>query len=108
VMHIPDIDSWTAWDVDLEKRLSAVDVAFLDGTFFDGTELPHRALAHISHPFISSSIEVFRGLPADVRSRIRFTHLNHSNPVVNPETDAADTVKKAGHHIASDGEIILL
>jgi pyrroloquinoline quinone biosynthesis protein B len=108
VMHIPDIDSWAQWEVDLAQRLAAVDVAFLDGTFFDGSELPHRALASISHPFLTSSIEFFQDFPVHIRNRIRFTHLNHSNPAVNPQSQAAQVVRQAGHHIASDGEIFLL
>ena len=40
VLYLPDIDKWERWDVAIEELLEEVDVAYLDGSFFDGEELP--------------------------------------------------------------------
>jgi len=105
IIHLPDIDSWDAWQGDVSTLLSGVAVAWLDGTFYDDSELPHRNLAAISHPFMVDSLAHFQGLPKDLRSRIRFTHLNHSNPAANPESEQAGQVRSSGHHIAVEGEM---
>ncbi len=104
VAHLPDIDSWAAWEQELGDFLSGLDVAWLDGTFFDSTELPHRDLSKISHPMMVTSLEALSPLPASLRDRVRFTHLNHSNPVINPESPQAAQIIASGAHLAAEGE----
>ena len=66
-LFIPDIDSWTAWDsagTRLEDALSAVDVAWLDGTFHANGEIPGRDMTGFPHPFITVTMQRLAGLPA--------------------------------------------
>jgi pyrroloquinoline quinone biosynthesis protein B len=78
ILWLPDADRWE----DIEALIARVDVAYLDGTFFDAKELPGRNLAEIPHPMIRASMERFSKLPAQERPKIRFIHLNQSNPAL--------------------------
>lgn len=105
VLYVPDIDKWERWERRIEDVLGTVDVALLDGTFHDGGELPGRAMAEIPHPFIVESLRRFASLPASVRARVRFTHLNHSNPAADPAGAAAAAIRGAGCSVAAEGMI---
>lgn len=104
VLYLPDIDKWERWDVDIEQILSDVDVAYLDGTFFDERELPGRDMSEIPHPFVVESIRRFRQLPSQERSKVRFIHANHTNPILLEDSPASMAVREAGHHVAVQGE----
>ena len=103
-VYIPDIDKWGRWDRRIEDVIADVDVAWLDGTFYDDGELPGRDMAAIPHPFIAESIERFGDLPADERNKIRFIHLNHTNPALRDDSPARKAVEAAGLHVAGEGE----
>ena len=104
LLYLPDIDKWERWELAIEDVLETVDVALVDGTFFGPDELPGRDMAQIPHPFVVESLERFAGLPEATRAKLRFTHLNHSNPAADPRSDAALRVGRAGASIASEGE----
>jgi pyrroloquinoline quinone biosynthesis protein B len=103
-LFLPDIDKWERWDRPIEDLIAQVDVALLDGTFFDGDELPGRDMDEIPHPFIVESLERFSALPAAERDKVRFFHLNHSNPAVDPNSSARARLDAAGMHVAREGE----
>jgi len=105
LLFLPDIDKWERWDRRIEDLIATVDLAFLDGTFFSGAELPHRDMAEIPHPFIVESLRRFSALPDSERAKIHFTHLNHSNPVVEPGSPEARQVRNAGMGVATEGAI---
>lgn len=100
VLFLPDIDKWERWETKIENVIKDVDIAWLDATFFSSDELPGRDMAQIPHPFIVESIERFGGLSASERGKVRFIHLNHSNPALDPDSKAAADVQKAGMSIA--------
>jgi len=114
LLYLPDVDSWEGWDV--AEALRGVDVALVDGTFFDADELPDRDTSDVPHPPIATSLALLTpfvraGVRAQARdaarhggTRILFTHLNHSNPAADPSSDAARQVREAGHAIAYDGQ----
>ncbi len=104
VLYLPDIDKWERWDTPVEQWIARVDVALLDGTFYDGAELPGRDMSEIPHPFIVESLARFAPLPAAQRDRVRFLHLNHSNPLLQPAGPAREAVEAAGLHVAAEGE----
>jgi pyrroloquinoline quinone biosynthesis protein B len=109
VLFIPDITGWDAWEADgtqLEEVLPDVDVAYLDGTFFTGDELPGRDLSTIKHPMIADSIERFAALPECERRKVRFIHLNQSNPLIRDDSRALATLKASGCGLAHEGEIV--
>ncbi len=106
LLYIPDIDKWERWERPIETVLSEVEVALLDGTFFADGEIPGRSMADIPHPFIAESLVRFASLPEGERRKIRFTHLNHTNPAADPGSEARKRVEAAAMQIAEDGERI--
>ena len=106
-LYIPDIDSWEQWDdlgTRIEDMLARVDVAYLDGTFFANGEIPGRDMTGFPHPFITHSLERFADLPPSERAKVRFIHLNHTNPALDPASSARRTVERAGMRVAEEGE----
>jgi pyrroloquinoline quinone biosynthesis protein B len=103
VLYLPDIDHWGRSPRGIESLLEEVDCAYIDGTFFDSDELPHRDRTEIPHPLVTDSIDIFAPLSAELRSRICFIHFNHSNPLLQPESEARKRVEQAGMRWARDG-----
>ena len=113
LVYLPDIDKWSKWDRSIDTVVADTDVALLDGSFFADGELPGRDMAQIPHPFIEESIARFSSLPANVRQRIKFIHLNHTNPAIQNDGDpkvnaAARKIYQAGMGLARQGEKIAL
>jgi pyrroloquinoline quinone biosynthesis protein B len=111
VLFIPDIDRWEDWDaqgVKIEDEIAKVDVAYLDGTFFADGELPGRDMSKIPHPMITRSMARFAALPPAERAKIRFIHLNWSNPARFKDSKARGEVEAAGFHIAEENETLCL
>ncbi len=107
VLFIPDIDSWTQWDAEgtrIEDLIAQVDVAYLDGTFFANGEIPGRDMSTFPHPFITHSMARFGALPPAERAKVRFIHLNHTNPALWPDSDARRAVEAQGFRVAEEGE----
>lgn len=108
VLWLPDIDSWEAWDAQgtrLEDVLNTVDVAYVDGTFYANGELPGRDMTGFPHPFITHTMQRLSALPPATRDKIRFIHLNHSNPALEADSDARRAIEHAGMHVADEGEL---
>ena len=107
-LFIPDIDSWEELDeagTRIEDLIASVDVAFLDGTFFANGEIPGRDMSGFPHPFISHSMARLSSLPAAEREKIRFIHLNHTNPALR-EGEERRAIEAAGFHVAQEGEMV--
>ena len=104
VVFVPDIDKWERWDRQVEALVAHVNAAYVDGTFFDGAELPDRDMSEIPHPFIVESLARFAALTAAERTRIRFIHLNHTNRAGIAGTAERKRVEAAGCHVAHAGE----
>lgn len=104
-LYIPDIDKWDLWEIRIDSLIETVDYAFIDGTFYDAEEINHRDIRSIPHPFIVESMERFKQLAPQLRDRIYFTHLNHTNPALDPESKASKTIEAAGFHIARTGMV---
>jgi pyrroloquinoline quinone biosynthesis protein B len=103
VVWLPDIDKWERWDTPLEDLLRGVDVAWLDGTFFADGELS-RPMAEVPHPFVSETMARLATAPPELRAKVRFVHLNHTNPALDPASDAAARVRAAGFRVAAEGD----
>lgn len=106
-LFIPDIDSWEEWDemgTRIEDVIVAVDVAYLDGTFFADGEIEGRDMSGFPHPFITHSMDRFDGLAPEEKAKIRFIHLNHTNPALWPESEAHKSVLERGFRLAEEGE----
>lgn len=103
LLYLPDIDAWGPWALGLDRALDQVDVALLDGTFWDDHELD-RDMSEIPHPRIAHTLPLL-GANAD---KVHFVHLNHSNPVWDPASDQAAQVRRAGAHVATRGQVFPL
>lgn len=111
VLFIPDIDSWEQWDdwgTRIEEMIADVDVAYLDGSFFANGEIPGRDMSGFPHPFISHSMKRFASLPLKERQKVRFIHLNHTNPALIPGSKARLEIEKNGFRVAEEGERVEL
>lgn len=110
-IFIPDIDSWEEWDemgTRIEDMIASVDYAFLDATFFANGEIPGRDMSGFPHPFITHSMARFADLPDEEKAKIRFIHLNHTNPVRYPDSPERAQVLEAGFGVAQFHEVYCL
>lgn len=101
VLFIPDIDKWHKWDRSIIEFISSVDYAFLDATFFDGEEIRQRDISEIPHPFVIESMALFDGLPDEEKQKIYFIHLNHTNPLLNSDSEQHKRVISKKYNISS-------
>jgi len=111
VLFLPDIDSWEDWDrigTRLEDVLASVDVAYVDATFFADGEIPGRDMSGFPHPFISHTMDRLADADAHTRAKIRFIHLNHTNPVLLGDSPERRAVAEAGFRVAERGEVLTL
>ena len=104
-LFIPDINKWDKWDKRIIDEVKAVDIALLDGTFYEDTELPGRNMSEVPHPFVSETIKLFQKEDAKTKAKIHFIHFNHTNPILWDAKKRSE-VKKAGFKIAKQGEKI--
>lgn len=102
-LFIPDIDKWDKWEHCIDSLILEVDYAFLDATFFDQTEIPNRDMSEIPHPFIKESMARFEAMDANQKAKIYFIHMNHSNPALDPTSQATKQILSNGFHVARKG-----
>lgn len=102
-IFIPDINKWSVWDTDLAALVRSVDYALIDATFFGDGELPGRDMSQIPHPLVTESISLLGSLSRDERSKVWFIHFNHTNPLLNAESDESRFVKAEGFNVAVEG-----
>jgi len=97
-------------DVDetLAGAAARCDAAFFDGSFWSDDELiglglGTRTAAMMGHQPVggrSGSLAALRACPCPRRF---FTHVNNSNPILDPATDEAKQITDAGFEVAKDG-----
>ena len=107
VLFIPDINSWEEWDelgVRIEDEIAAVDIAYLDGCFWNHGEIPGRDMSGFPHPLIKESLDRLAALADSERAKVRWIHLNHTNPAAVPGSAERAEVEAAGMRIAEQGE----
>ena len=104
LIYIPDIDKWSKWKQDIREIVQNVDIALLDGTFYENGEIPNRDMSEIPHPFIEETMNLFKESSSDGKGKIHFIHLNHTNPAHDEQSQASKTIHKRGFHIAREGQ----
>ena len=104
LVYIPDIDKWENWDRDIGEVILENDYILIDGTFFGDGEIPNRSMEEIPHPFIIESMERFNNLSEKEKSKIRFIHLNHTNPALNNESAERKSMTLKGLKVARRNE----
>lgn len=107
-LFIPDIDKWGKWKSNIIHEISIVDFAFLDGTFYDGEEINHRDISEIPHPFIVESMNVLKNISQQEKNKVYFIHLNHTNPALDENSKAYQTIMQNGFHVAEANEVFPL
>ena len=88
-------------------ELAAADLRFVDGTFFTRDELralrpgapDALAMGHVPISGEGGSLTRLASLPG----RTLYLHMNATNPILDPDSDAARRVRAVGIGIASDG-----
>ena len=100
ILFIPDIDKWEKWNQPIENWISRVDVALIDGTFFNSAEVGYRDISSIPHPLVEESMNRFSALPKQERAKIHFIHLNHTNPLLNPQSTEYKKLIESGFRVA--------
>jgi pyrroloquinoline quinone biosynthesis protein B len=98
---------FAAIDAALRDAIGRASIAFLDGSFYHDDEMiaanlssKHaRSLGHLPVGGSAGTLAQLRG----VQTRLVFTHLNNSNPMLDPESPAHASVRAFGAEIAYDG-----
>lgn len=107
-LFIPDIDKWEKWNTRIIEAISKVDYAFLDATFYDSEEINHRDISEIPHPFVIESMQLFETLPTSEKLKINFIHFNHTNPLLNPNSEQYQIVIENGFNVARINDVFEL
>lgn len=100
-------------DTALEKELAQADAAFLDGTFWSDEEmiglgLGSRTSREMGHaPLIGPGGSLERVAGAGAKHRY-ITHVNNSNPILDPASTASHELARAGFAVCDDGLEIAL
>ena len=114
VLFLPDLDDWeqTLKSVGYTnpnewfQSLGATHV-LLDATFWNGEELSGRDMKDVPHPTVENSLVRLQegGIGGP---EIILIHLNHTNPLNNPNSHQSRMVEDAGHSIGQRGLTIEL
>ena len=102
-LFIPDIDKWYLWETSIVDEIMKVDYALIDATFYDSKEINYRDISEIPHPFVIESMELFDDLDTKEKNKIYFIHLNHTNPLLDKNSDEYKYVIAKGYNIAEEG-----
>jgi pyrroloquinoline quinone biosynthesis protein B len=103
-VFIPDINKWSAWDRDLVEVVKSVDYALIDASFYADGELPGRDMSQIPHPFVSESMAALSELSKEERGKVWFIHFNHTNPLLDADSEESNFVRSEGFNIAVEGQ----
>ena len=107
-LFLPDIDKWNKWEKDIAEVIKAVDYAFIDASFYDAAEINYRPIAEIPHPFVIETLEQLKELEKKDRKKVFFIHMNHTNPMLDPESEATKRVRTLGFSVARIGDTFSL
>lgn len=102
IIYIPDIDAWSDWDTNIIEIIKKHDLLFIDGTFYDKNELNNRNIKNVPHPSILESMELFKKLHIKDKNKIYFTHLNHTNKLLQIGSKEREKVLDQHFNILSD------
>lgn len=107
-LYIPDVDPWSRHADDPRGLFEGVDVAYVDGTFYSGDELPGRDIDKIGHPLIVDTLELLADRVGSGMLDLRFIHLNHTNPALDPRSVPRREIERRGARVAERSELVSL
>ena len=106
-LFIPDIDKWEKWDRDLNQLAKEFDFLLIDATFYDSKEI-NRDISEIPHPLVTETIDLLSGLDLENRNKVYFIHMNHTNMMLDPDSELSKLVTSKGFNIARLGQKLYL
>jgi len=102
-LFLPDIDKWTKWSINIIEILSNVDYAFIDATFYTNNEI-NRDINEIPHPLVIETMGLLSDLPDYQKDKVYFIHMNHTNQMLDANSDTTKNVLEKGFNIARLGQ----
>ena len=102
-LFLPDIDKWDKWSINILEILSNVDYAFIDATFYSSDEI-NRDIEEIPHPLVMETMDLLHQLPDYQRDKVYFIHMNHTNQMLDINSDISRNVLQKGFNIARLGQ----
>lgn len=107
LLYLSDIGELTEWVL---QKAEGADLVMIDATFWWNDELRRSSgidktsyqLGHVPGEELVNLL-FGRGI-----KRVVFTHINHTNPLTNPESDEIKQVQRVGFEVAYDGMKITL
>jgi pyrroloquinoline quinone biosynthesis protein B len=61
-------------------------------------------MSEVPHPFVVETMQQLEHLSAQEKSKVRLIHLNHTNPLHDPDSGARAEVQRAGFGLAIQGQ----
>ncbi|MEU6715092.1 MBL fold metallo-hydrolase [Nonomuraea sp. NPDC046802] len=95
------------WPDELDAACAAADCVIIDGTFWDDDEprrtgISAKTATQMGHLPITATMERLSRLPG----RCLYTHLNNTNPLVDPAAEQHKVLAELGVEVAADGMVI--
>ncbi len=92
--YLPDITEFTE---EILEEIKNADIAIIDGTFWSEDEIDRYE--EVPHPLVTDTIERME----DYETEIYITHINHTNPILLPDSEERKILEKKGFKIAEEG-----
>lgn len=92
--YVPDVDRLTA---PVREAVRDADVALVDATFWSPDEV--AGFGTVPHPTGRGLVDAF----ADVETEVHLTHLNHTNPLWDEDSEERERVREAGLGVVERG-----
>ena len=103
-IYIPDIDSWDNFEQNLINFINKDDFIFIDGTFFIKDEIQSRDISRIPHPEIVDTMNRLSSLEKNLKGKIYFTHLNHTNDACRIDSKAYQLILNNGFNVLNESQ----
>lgn len=112
LVYAPGLAEWSA---SFEAAIDGADWVILDGTFWCDEEMAHSTgdpaaatARQMGHLPIGGEHGSLRQLARHPGVRFRYTHLNNTNPVLDPASPERAELAAAGADLAEDGQVLTL
>ncbi|MEL0208817.1 MAG: MBL fold metallo-hydrolase, partial [Gammaproteobacteria bacterium] len=106
-LFIPDIDKWEKWDKNIIELVQEFDYLLLDATFYESAEI-NRDISEIPHPLVTETMNLLKELTQEDKNKVYFIHMNHTNLMLDPESELSKLVISKGFNIARLGQKLYL
>lgn len=92
----------------LLKRIEGSQLFILDGTFWWEDELERisglkKTSQELGHIAMEKSLDILRDVSID---RVVYTHMNHTNPILDPKSSLRSKLGQVGFKLAEDNQVI--